>query len=102
MGYEDSLIEIRETAEYWAWFARLRDHRARFRIEVRIDRLRLGNPGDVVAVGDGIRELRIHDGPGYRVYFVQRGREVVLLLAGGDKSTQAKDIAMARALARIY
>jgi putative addiction module killer protein len=81
-------------------FARLRDRQARARIDARIRRLSLGNPGDVRPVGEGISELRIDYGPGYRVYFVQRGKTVVILLAGGDKRTQDRDIKMAIGLAR--
>jgi len=78
---------------------RLRDDRARAKIAARIDRLALGNPGDVEPVGDGVSELRIHYGPGYRVYFIRRGEAVIVLLCGGDKSTQAKDIKTAKMLA---
>ena len=83
-------IEIRETLTYARWFARLRDSNARARINVRIQRLLLGNPGDVRAVGEGVSELRIDYGPGYRVYFTRRGTTVVILLAGGDKSTKRR------------
>ncbi|MBX5462019.1 MAG: type II toxin-antitoxin system RelE/ParE family toxin [Steroidobacteraceae bacterium] len=100
MGYESSLIQVRETAEYAAWFDGLPDRRARARIDVRIRRLQLGNPGDARPVGEGVSELRIDYGPGYRVYYLQRGCEVVILLAGGDKRTQQRDISRARALAR--
>lgn len=86
------MIEVRQTEEYSEWFAKLRDTQARARINARIRRLSLGNPGDVKPVGEGVSELRIDYGPGYRVYFLQRGREVVILLAGGDKRTQQKDI----------
>jgi len=78
----------------------LRDIRARARILVRIERLASGNPGDVKAVGEGVSELRINYGPGYRVYFKRRGQKVIVLLAGGDKSTQAKDIKTALRLAQ--
>jgi putative addiction module killer protein len=94
------MIEVRQTEEYSEWFANLRDKQARARINVRIRRLSLGNPGDVKPVGEGVSELRIDYGPGYRVYFLQRGREVVILLAGGDKRTQQKDIEIALELAR--
>jgi putative addiction module killer protein len=92
--------EVRQTETFARWLARLRDGRARARIQVRIDRLQLGNRGDVKALGDGISEMRIDYGPGYRVYFVQRGAALVILLAGGDKHTQERDIAAARELAR--
>lgn len=95
-----TLYEIRQTATFAAWFLRLRDGRAKARILVRIDRLSLGNPGDVVPVGEGVSELRIDYGPGYRVYFVRRGRAVVILLAGGDKRTQARDVRIALETAR--
>lgn len=94
------LIEVRETDVYTRWFRRLRDRQARARIDIRIRRLSLGNPGDVRPVGAGISELRIDYGPGYRVYFVRRGRALVILLAGGDKSSQQRDIARARSLVR--
>jgi putative addiction module killer protein len=93
-------IEIRETDTYARWFARLRDRNARARILVRILRLSLGNPGDAKAIGEGVSEIRIDYGPGYRVYFAQRGKTVVILLAGGDKSTQTKDIKTAKQLTR--
>ena len=80
--------------------AELRDRRVRARINMRIRRLSLGNPGDVKPVGEGVSELRIDYGPGYRVYFVQRGQMLVVLLAGGDKHSQDRDIKMALHLAR--
>ena len=92
--------EIRQTEVYASWFAKLRDRQARARIDVRIRRLSLGNPGDVRPVGEGVSELRIDYGPGYRVYFVQRGAALVILLAGGAKDTQEQDIQIARELAR--
>jgi putative addiction module killer protein len=95
------VIEIRQTETYASWFDNLRDRRARARIDVRIRRLSLGNPGDVIAVGSGVSELRIEYGPGYRVYFVQPGRMLIVLLAGGDKRTQERDIKKARELARV-
>jgi putative addiction module killer protein len=94
------MLEVRQTETFARWLANLRDQRARARIQARIDRLQIGNPGDVKAVGGGISEMRIDYGPGYRVYFVQRGTALVILLAGGDKGTQARDIATARELAR--
>ena len=94
------MIAIRETDTYARWFARLKDREARARILVRIRRLSLGNAGDTKAVGGGVSELRIDYGPGYRVYFVRRGETLIVLLGGGDKSTQAADIRAALSLAR--
>ena len=94
------MIEIRQTDEYGQWFDSLRDRQAKSRIDVRIRRLSLGNPGDVKPVGEGVSELRLDFGPGYRVYFAQRGTVLVVLLAGGDKQTQARDIHTALDLAR--
>jgi putative addiction module killer protein len=94
-----SMIEVRQTAVFAKWLAGLKDHNAKARIAVRIDRLALGNPGDVKAVGGGVSEMRIDYGPGYRVYFARRGDIVVLLLCGGDKRTQGRDIMAAQALA---
>lgn len=93
------MIEIRETKIYADWFARLRDERAKARINMRIRRLALGNAGDVKPVGGGVSEMRIDYGPGYRVYFVRRGEVLIMLLSGGDKSTQQSDIAAAKTLA---
>ncbi|KAA0698189.1 type II toxin-antitoxin system RelE/ParE family toxin [Neorhizobium sp. P12A] len=95
------MLEIRETAIYAAWFSRLRDARAQARINARIFRLANGNPGDVKPVGDGVSEMRIDYGPGYRVYFIRTGQVVLLLLCGGDKSTQDSDIDRAKELARL-
>jgi putative addiction module killer protein len=86
------MLEIRKTETFAQWIDSLRDLQARARVQVRIERLAAGNPGDVKAVGEGVSELRIDYGPGYRVYFTKRGREVVILLAGGDKTTQSADI----------
>jgi putative addiction module killer protein len=94
------VIEIRKTALFAQWLDDLRDIQARARVQSRIERLAAGNPGDVEPVGEGVSELRINYGPGYRVYFKQRGRELIILLAGGDKATQAKDIKAALRLAR--
>lgn len=94
------MIEIRQTETYAEWFASLRDQKARARIDVRIRRLSLGNPGDVKPIGGGVSELRIDYGPGYRVYFLQRGPMLIILLAGGDKGTQDRDIKKALELAR--
>lgn len=85
---------------FFRWFKGLRDRQARARIDVRIRRLSLGNPGDVKSVGEGVSELRIDYGLGYRVYFVHQGQALVALLAGGDKDTQDRDIKTALDLAR--
>jgi len=90
---------IRETERYSNWLRGLKDSRARAKILVRISRLKQGNPGDVKPVGSGVSELRLFYGPGYRVYFVQRGDALIILLAGGDKSSQKNDIAEAIELA---
>jgi putative addiction module killer protein len=96
------MIEVRRTADFDTWLRDLRDRAARARILVRIDRLALGNAGDVKPVGEGVSELRIAYGPGYRVYFVRHGAIVVVLLCGGDKSSQSHDIARAIALAKEW
>jgi len=96
------MIEVRQTAEFAAWFERLRDRQAATRILVRLRRLSLGNPGDVKPVGEGISELRVDYGPGYRIYFQQRGSRLVLLLCAGDKRGQDRDIAAAKALAQQW
>ena len=94
------MIEIRQTETYAKWFAGIRDAQTRARINMRIRRLSLGNPGDVRPVGEGVSELRIDFGPGYRVYYVQRGETVIILLAGGDKGSQDRDIQLALSLAQ--
>jgi putative addiction module killer protein len=94
------MLEIRQTETFASWFRSLRDRRARARVQVRIDRLSLGNPGDVKPVGEGVSELRIDYGPGYRLYFVRRGETVIVLLAGGNKRSQARDLDTALNLAR--
>ena len=94
------MIEIRKTEAFVQWLDCLRDIKARSRVLVRIERLATGNPGDVKPVGEGVSELRIDYDPGYRVYFVKQGQTVIVLLAGGDKSTQATDIRTALRLAR--
>ncbi|MDU8545766.1 MULTISPECIES: type II toxin-antitoxin system RelE/ParE family toxin [Pseudomonas] len=93
------MIEIKQTATFQAWERKLKDSRAKAAIAARIFRLANGLPGDVSPVGSGVSELRIHYGPGYRVYFQQRGTEIVILLCGGDKNSQAKDIEAAKRLA---
>ncbi|MEE4359430.1 MAG: type II toxin-antitoxin system RelE/ParE family toxin [Desulfococcaceae bacterium] len=94
------MIEIRQTDTYSEWFDSLRDRQAKARINIRIRLLSMGNPGDVKPVGEGVSELRIDYGPGYRVYFVRRGQTLIVLLAGGDKRSQHKDIQLAINLSR--
>jgi putative addiction module killer protein len=94
------MFSILTTETFDDWFSALRDRQAQRRIQARIDRVEDGNFGDVQPVGEGVSELRIHFGPGYRVYIKQRGAEIIVLLVGGDKSTQQTDIATALALAR--
>lgn len=94
------MIEIRKTASFATWIDGLRDMRARARVLARIERLAAGNSGDIKPVGEGVSEMRIDYGPGYRVYFKKRGRFLVILLAGGDKSSQKRDISTALRLAR--
>jgi putative addiction module killer protein len=94
------MIEVRQTEAYVRWIAGLKDDRARARIELRIYRLSLGNPGDIKPVGEGVSEMRVDYGPGYRIYLTQHGKALVILLCGGNKRTQSKDIANAKALAR--
>lgn len=98
--YTAKMKSIHTTETFDTWFASLTDKQAARRIQVRIDRAEDGNFGDCEPVGEGVSEMRIHYGPGYRVYFVQRGLEIVILLAGGDKSTQSKDIKSALKIAR--
>ncbi len=94
------MIEVRQTDIFAKWFEGLKDRRAKVRIQARIDRIEIGNFGDVAPVGEGISELRIHYGPGYRVYFVQRGAIIVILLCGGQKSSQDSDIRKAKKLVK--
>jgi putative addiction module killer protein len=100
MGYNRLMIEIRKTNIFAKWIDGLQDIPGRARIQARIERLAMGNPGDVKPVGEGVSEMRIDHGPGYRVYYIQRERTMIILLAGGNKSTQAKDIKTALRLAR--
>ena len=100
MDYNTVVVEIRQTEVYARWFRRLRDRLARVRIDSRIRRMSLGNFGDVRPVGEGVSEIRIDYGPGYRVYYTQRGQALVVLLAGGDKDSQDRDIQRALELAR--
>jgi putative addiction module killer protein len=93
------MVEVRQTERFVRWLAGLRDLRARTKVLARIERLIGGNPGDIKPVGAGVSEMRINYGPGYRVYYLQRGAKLIILLAGGDKSSQAKDIDAALLLA---
>ncbi|MDB5503412.1 MAG: hypothetical protein JWR89_3314 [Tardiphaga sp.] len=93
------MLELQSSAEFDRWIDSLRDRRGRAKIYLRIQRLQLGNPGDVKPVGEGISEMRIDFGPGYRVYYMLKGQTIVLLLCGGDKSTQDKDIRRAAQIA---
>jgi putative addiction module killer protein len=93
------MFEVQKTDEFDNWLSDLVDQKAKAKIASRIERLSLGNPGDVKPIGEGISEMRVSYGPGYRVYFKQTGKAIVLLLCGGDKSTQAKDIKRAKEIA---
>jgi putative addiction module killer protein len=94
------MVEIRETAVFSVWLRRLGDATAKARIVARVRRLAFGNPGDVQPIGGGLSEMRIHHGPGYRVYFMRRGETLIVLLCGGDKRTQRRDIEAAKTLAQ--
>ena len=94
------MFDVQQTSVFAAWLAGLRDLNAVIKIDARISRLALGNPGDVKSVGGGVSEMRVDHGPGYRLYFTRRGLTVVLLLCGGDKKTQAADIRRAQAMAK--
>src|SRR5262245_50066197 len=96
------MIEVQRTDVFMKWLVGLPDRRARVRIADRIDRLAHGNPGDVKSVGSGVSELRINYGPGYRLYFTKSDKAIVLLLCGGDKSTQARDIKLAIKMAKEF
>jgi putative addiction module killer protein len=100
VSYKTQMVEIRQTKTFLAWLQNLSDREASRRIADRILRLHGGLYGDAAPVGEGVSELRIHFGPGYRVYFVQRGKILIILLCGGNKKTQSKDIAAAKAMAR--
>jgi putative addiction module killer protein len=93
------MTQVQETEQFQNWRIALRDDKARAVIATRLSRLAEGNAGDVRSVGEGVMEMRIHYGPGYRLYFIRRGSEIVVLLCGGDKSSQSRDIAMAKKLA---
>lgn len=94
------MIEVRKTAQFTKWFDSLKDRKARARIQARIDRVEMGHFGDVEPVGEGVSELRIFYGPGYRVYFMQSSAVLVILLSGGDKDSQQADIAKAKEIAK--
>lgn len=96
------MIELKQTEEFRKWRTRLKDERARTLIASRLDRLAFGLAGDVEPVGQGVSELRIHHDPGYRIYFQKRGNTIIVLLCGGDKSTQANDIKAAKRLAQAW
>jgi putative addiction module killer protein len=96
------MLELKQTETFRKWRQRLKDHRARAMIASRLDRLAQGHAGDAEPVGEGVSELRIHHGPGYRVYFQRRGSTIIVLLCGGDKRTQAKDIKTAKHLAKAW
>lgn len=96
------MIEVVQSETFAKWFSGLRDRAARARIQVRLDRLTMGNFGDVKPIGAGLSELRVDYGPGYRVYYMQRGTMLVVLLAGGDKSSQARDIKAAQRIAKEW
>ncbi|MGK6314608.1 type II toxin-antitoxin system RelE/ParE family toxin [Neorhizobium sp. DT-125] len=96
------MFELKQTEAFRKWRTGLRDDRARAMIASRLDRLAFGHAGDVAPVGDGISELRIHYGPGYRIYFQQRGNLLIVLLCGGDKSSQARDIKLAKKLSQEW
>lgn len=100
MNYGSHMLEVRQTTVFTKWLAGLRDARAHQRVVARIRRIELGNAGDAKSVGDGVSEMRVDYGPGYRLYFVRMGSTVVMLLCGGDKSTQARDIAKAKEMAK--
>jgi putative addiction module killer protein len=96
------MIEVRQTADFTDWLRRLKDAEAVAQIVARLRRMEQGNPGDSKSIGKGVMEMRIAHGPGYRVYYVHRGMEIVILLCGGDKRRQRQDIKRAQALAEIY
>ena len=100
--YSYHMVELIKSSNFDSWFSRLKDRRAVAKIAARIDRLAVGNPGDVKPIGNGLTEMRIDYGPGYRVYYMQRGQIVIVLLCGGDKSTQARDIEQAKDLAALW
>lgn len=96
------MVEIGQSEEFESWIHQLRDLRAQLRIRAQIERISMGNPGDVKSVGEGIREMHVDYGPGYRVYFLQRGEILIVLLCGGDKSSQDSDIKQAKSIAKRW
>jgi putative addiction module killer protein len=100
MDYSINIKALEKTSKYQDWFNSLQDKQVKTRILVRIDRLQDGNAGDVAPVGEGVSELRLHFGSGWRVYYTERNGQIIILLAGGNKSTQTKDIKLAQTLAR--
>ena len=100
IDYSLHTMKLEKTDEYQDWFEHLTDKLVKARIKARIDRLQYGNPGDVEPVGEGVSELMLHFGGGWRVYFTERNGEIIILLAGGSKSTQKRDIKLALILAR--
>lgn len=95
-------MEVQKSSVFARWLEKLRDRKGRIRIQARIERLEHGNPGDVKPVGEGVSEMRIKYGPGYRVYYQQRGKKIAILLCGGDKSTQEDDIQKAKQIAKDW
>ena len=93
------MVDVYKSDVYEKWLTKLRDHQAKHAIEARLDRIRGGHFGDIKSVGDGVQEIRIHVGPGYRIYFLRRGDVLVVLLCGGNKTTQRKDIELAKIIA---
>src|SRR5882724_5911088 len=102
MVYNYPVLEVLKSTTFDVWFSSLKDRQAKVRIAARIDRLSLGNPGDVKPVGSGVSEMRIDYGPGYRVYFTQRGPFIIVVLCGGDKRTQDSDIKHAIEIAESW
>ena len=94
------IYTVKQTAIFTKWAAKLKNHQARIAVTIRIDRITAGNFGDTKPLGEGVRELRIHTGAGYRVYFCERGEEIIILLCGGDKSSQQKDIKRAQTMVK--
>lgn len=100
IGNNTGMLNLEKTHEYQDWFTDLTDKQVKARVQARIDRLQDGNAGDVAPVGEGVSELRLHFGSGWRVYYTERNEKIIILLAGGNKSTQYRDIKLALQLAR--